>query len=538
MRRPVTHPATIWDSIAAHAHAHGRAALVIDGCTSTYGALATNVAATATALRSAGVHRAAHPRVGILLDPGAGFFEAFLGAGVAGAAAMVLQDAWSERDLGHALALGRPALVLAAADRAERVARHLPEGVVVPVGSDGVAGSVASMVDRRSPSGPRQRRDEHHVDSTSAFYIGFTSGSTGRPKGFVRSHRSWLRSFDASTVFGIDGTDHVLAPGPLDHSLFLYAAVHGLSVGATVHLHRRFVANAVLDSLARHPIRHVYLVPTMLTALLRAADRRARPRSPGRFGSAACVREPGSATFPPVRTVICSGARWPAATHARMRDLFPNAVAIDFYGASETSFISLRRPDPADARTSVGRPFPGVEVAVRRNDGSAAATGETGRLWVRSDMLFSGYLDAAEAGAEWDGDGWLTIGDLAHLDDRGRLHLTGRETAMLVCGGVNVFPEEIEAVLLEVPEVAEAAVAGIPDDYWGERLCAVVRWHDGRALPRRRLREHCRAHLARGKRPQRWLQVDDFPRTASGKIARGVLTEQLRAGTLAAAVLP
>jgi long-chain acyl-CoA synthetase len=535
--RPVTRPATIWDSIAAHAQAPERDALVIDGCRTTYGALAANVAATATALRSAGVHHAAHPRVGILMDPGAAFFEAFLGAGVAGAAAMVLQDAWSERDLDHALALGRPALVLAAADRAERVARHLPERVVVPVGSGGVAGSVASMMDRRSPSGPRPRRNAHRVDSASAFYIGFTSGSTGRPKGFVRSHRSWLRSFDASAAFGIDGTDHVLAPGPLDHSLFLYAAVHGLSVGATVHLHRRFVANAVLDTLARHPISHVYLVPTMLAALLRAADRGTPPQAPGRRSTARFV-EPGPTTAPPVRTVICSGARWPAATLARVGDLFPNAAAIDFYGASETSFISLRRPDPADARTCVGRPFPGVEVAVRRSDGSAAATGETGRLWVRSDMVFSGYLDAAEAGAEWDGDGWLTIGDLAHLDDRGRLHLTGRETAMLVCGGVNVFPEEIEAVLLEVPEVAEAAVAGIPDDYWGDRLCAIVRWHDGRALPRRRLREHCRAHLARGKRPQRWLEVDDFPRTVSGKIARGVLTEQLRAGALAAAVLP
>jgi acyl-CoA synthetase (AMP-forming)/AMP-acid ligase II len=114
----------------------------------------------------------------------------------------------------------------------------------------------------------------------------------------------------------------------------------------------------------------------------------------------------------------------------------------------------------------------------------------------------------------------------------------GRETAMLVCGGVNVYPEEIEDVLMEVPEVAEAAVVGIPDAHWGHRLCAVVRWHEGRAVARRRLREHCRARLARGKQPQRWLQVDDFPRTASGKIARSTLTEQLAAGTLTASELP
>jgi long-chain acyl-CoA synthetase len=218
-------------------------------------------------------------------------------------------------------------------------------------------------------------------------------------------------------------------------------------------------------------------------------------------------------------------------------DLFPRAEAIDFYGASETSFISLRRPAPDDARTCVGRPFAGVEVTIRRADGSAAATGETGRLWVRSDLLFSGYLDANDASAAWDDDGWLTIGDLAHLDAAGRLHLTGRETAMLVCGGVNVYPEEVEDVLMEVPEVAEAAVIGIPDEYWGDLLCAIVRWHDGRTVPRRRLREHCRARLARDKQPQRWLQVDDLPRTASGKTARGTLRERARAGTLAASEL-
>jgi long-chain acyl-CoA synthetase len=510
-------PATIWDSIARHAGAsRRRAALAIDGHTLTYGALASGVTATATALRDAGVGAVAHPRVGILLEPSAAFFEAFLGAGAAGAAAMVLQHGWSGRDLGHALVSGRPRLVLAAADRAAQVARHRHAGPVVPVGAGGVAAGLRALATGRVPAAPGPA---HGDPGAAPFYIGFTSGSTGRPKGFVRSHRSWLRSFEASAVFGIDGSDHVLAPGPLDHSLFLYAALHGLSVGATVHLHRRFVAGAVLDTLARRPITRVYLVPTMLAALLRAADRGAR--SPADT----------------VRTVICSGARWPAATLARVGDLFPRAEAIDFYGASETSFISLRRPAPDDARTCVGRPFPGVEVAIRRADGSAAVTGETGRLWVRSDLLFSGYLEMDEAGAAWDDDGWLTIGDLAHLDAAGRLHLSGRETAMLVCGGVNVYPEEIEDVLMEVPEVAEAAVIGIPDEYWGDLLCAIVRWHDGRTVSRRRLREHCRARLARDKQPQRWLQADDLPRTASGKTARRTLSERLRAGTLAASEL-
>jgi long-chain acyl-CoA synthetase len=499
---------------AVHPATAGRDALVVDDRRHTYGDLAGGIRATAAALTSSGVARRPQSRAGLLLEPGARFFEAFLGAGAAGMAAMVLQRSWSDRDLHHALAAGRPRLVLVDAGSADRVGAHLPERAVVRVGADGVAGALARWaggpVSPPHASGPP-------VDDATPFYVGFTSGTTGRPKGFIRSHRSWLRSFDASAaVFAITRHDRVLAPGPLDHSLFLYAAVHGLSVGATVHLHRRFTPAAVLASLDRHPISHVYLVPTMLAALLRAADRAGRPR------------------YAAVTSVICSGARWPAAVQDRVADLFPNAEPIDFYGASELSFVSVRRLNAGDPAASVGHPFPGVEVAVRRDDGTAADVGEAGRLWVRSDMVFSGYLEPDAVGATRDPAGWVTVGDIARRDAEGRLYLLGREGAMLVCGGVNVFPEEIEDVLLGVPEVAEAAVVGIPDDYWGDLLCAVVCWRDGRAVPRERLREHCRAHLARGKRPQRWLQATALPRTSGGKIARATLAQRVRDGTLAA----
>jgi long-chain acyl-CoA synthetase len=389
----------------------------------------------------------------------------------------------------------------------------MPDDAVVPVDGDGVAAALARSTGGHSPghASPPPVADE------SPFYVGFTSGTTGRPKGFVRSHRSWLRSFAASAaVFAITDSDHVLAPGPLDHSLFLYAAVHGLSVGATVYLHRRFSPTAVLAALDRHPITRVYLVPTMLAALVRAADRTAPRR------------------FPAVRSVICSGARWPVAVQDRVADLFPNAEPIDFYGASELSFVSVRRPSADDLDTSVGRPFPGVEIALRRDDGTAVDVGEAGRLWVRSDMMFSGYLEPDATGATRDAAGWVTVGDMARRDAGGRLYLIGRAGAMLVCGGVNVFPEEIEDVLMQLPEVAEAAVVGIPDDRWGDLLCAIVRWRDGSRLPRERLREHCRERLAHGKRPQRWLQAADLPRTSSGKIARAALAHHVRTGTLAA----
>ena len=546
---------------------------MVGGHALTYGALARRVAATAAALRQGALTAGPTPRVAILLPPSPAFFEAFLGTGAAGAAAVVLQHGWSDADLAHALAAAHPSAVITDRQRAPQVVRHLPEDTVAVTVGDHVAPALTGTAGAGAPGPPPGGTTPAVADGASAFYVGFTSGSTGRPKGFVRSHHSWRASFAASDVFGIGAGEHVLAPGPLEHSLFLYAAVHALSVGATVHLRERFEAAAVLDALARRPITRVYLVPTMLTSLLRAAERAGRPR------------------FPRVRTVLCSGARWPAASLDRLAALFPHAEAVDFYGASETSFISMRRLVPAGRATSddgapgrsgnasaprhggnesasgrngnigddtgegdrgdtgddgrtgdesaagsdVGRPFPGVEVAVRRGDGTAAMAGEPGRLWVRSDMLFAGYLDAD---AEWDAGGWLTVGDLARVDTDGRLHLLGREHGMLVCGGVNVFPEEIEGVLTELPEVAEAAVTGIPHDHWGDMICALVRWHDGRTLPRGDLRAHCRARLDRAKQPQRWLQIADLPRTPAGKIARDVLAQRLHDGTLAATELP
>ena len=501
---------TITDAVLRHVGCRpDRHAVLVDGRGRRYDDLGRHIAVTARALGASGLARRRPSRAALLMDPGPAFLEAFLGVGAAGMAAMVLQHAWTDRDLRHALVAGGPDVALVDRAGAHRLG--------VDPGWHRVAdGRVAGPIPLPAAAGDPPD-DLPPVDSEAPFYVGFTSGSTGRPKGFLRSHRSWVRSFAASAaVFGITGDDHVLAPGPLDHSLFLYAAVHGLSVGATVYLHRRFSPPDVLATLDRDPVTRVYLVPTMLAALLRAADRAGGPR------------------FPTVRSVICSGARWPVAVQDRVADLFPDAEPVDFYGASELSFVSVRRPAAGDPPTSVGRAFPGVEIQVRRDDGTVADVDEAGRLWVRSDMVFTGYLEPAAGGATRDRAGWITVGDIARQDADGYLYLLGREGSMLVCGGVNLFPEEIEEVLLEIPEVAEAAVVGIPDDYWGDLLCAVVRWRDGRAVPRARLRAHCGARLAHGKRPQRWLQVTALPRTSSGKVARATLARHLRDGTLGA----
>jgi long-chain acyl-CoA synthetase len=199
-----------------------------------------------------------------------------------------------------------------------------------------------------------------------------------------------------------------------------------------------------------------------------------------------------------------------------------------YYGASELSFVSVSHGDcPAE---SIGRAFHGVEVSLRADDGSEVSPGEIGRLHVRSDMICSGFLRGEYHHQFSAGDGWATVGDLAWRDKNGCSFLAGREDGMMISGGLNVYPAEVEAVLQALPEIAEAAVLGLPDPYWGERVCAVIRWAGSTILTRGELRERCGRCLDRRKCPQQVFAIDRFARTRSGKIALAALRRDLLAG--------
>jgi long-chain acyl-CoA synthetase len=447
--------------------------------------------------------------VGLLMRPGPGFLEVFLASSRAGLAAMVLDTAWSRAELERALAANPPDLLFADRHNAPLLPRGFPASRVICGDDPSAIGAAGHEAGGRPWTG--------EVDDEAPFLIAFTSGTTGHPKGFLRSHRSWLRSFDAaSRELGVGQNDSLLVPGPLDHTHFLFAAVHGLHLGASVHLQRRFDADGVLDLVERGSVTRLYVVPTMLAALRAAAERRS-PR--------------GAGGAPALRSIISAGAKWDADDKARCGELFGAAEPIEYFGASELSFVSVARPSEGAPPESVGRPFAGVEVSIRRPDGSEVPDGEAGRLYVRSDMLFSGYLRPEDASPD-DVDGWISVGDRARRDERGFLHVLGRERDMVISGGLNVYPEEVEGVLLGLAEVEEVGVFGLPDEYWGETLCAVLRWCGDARLGREALRRHCLARLARYKCPRVFWAADHLPRTSTGKIARARLRDALRTGAL------
>lgn len=345
---------------------------------------------------------------------------------------------------------------------------------------------------------------------TPPFYIGFTSGSTGVPKGFRRDHRSWTESFRVCVdTFGQAVTGTVLAPGRVSHSLFLFGMALGLWTGGGVVVQDRFSAPRCLQTLREGRATCLVVVPSQLLLMLEwAAHRQAAP-------------------IEATRLILISGARWMRERTAEVRALFPNARVVEFYGASETSFIAWQDAAPDTPPEVVGRPFANVQIDIRQRTGPQ----EPGLIFVRSPMLFMDYVggqgDATAALREGD---WLSVRDMGQLDAQGRLCLAGRQNRMIVTQGKNLFPDEVESVLLAHPAVAQASVLGLPDALRGQQPVAVLQWRAGQApVPTAELAAWCRQRLEAHKVPRRFWHCADWPLTRSDKTDHSRLRDWLLA---------
>ncbi|MBT6962018.1 MAG: AMP-binding protein, partial [Rhodospirillaceae bacterium] len=341
------------------------------------------------------------------------------------------------------------------------------------------------------------------------FLLGFTSGSSGPPKGFIRPHRTWTESFRQSGAeFSTTSDGRVLAPGPLSHGLSLYAVIEALSGGATALIQSRFDPAAVLESIEKHDVTTLVLVPTMLDVVLEQASENV------------CNS---------VKQIITAGAKLSPALRQRTERVFPNAETIEYYGASELSFITVAKGMEDCPPDSVGRVFAGVQIEIRDEDGGPVKTGSVGTIWVNSDMLCTGYVGPTDgSGMRTDG-AWATVGDYGHQDAEGYLFLDGREGSVITSAGYTVYPSAIEAVIQSHPAVADAAVLGLPHRRWGEVIAAAVVPKGGITLSETDLADHCRKTLEPYACPRQWVFTDNLVRTQSGKIDRAALAEHFKA---------
>ena len=348
----------------------------------------------------------------------------------------------------------------------------------------------------------------------SPFYVGYTSGSTGIPKGYMRDHQSWTHSFRACLdEFGPDAGSCILAPGKDSHSLFLFGMLLGLWTGAGVVVQTQFSAARALDTLRSGLTPCLVAVPSQLMLMVEVARRR------------------GGGPIDAVRLILISGSRWIRSRTAALRELFPQARIIEFYGASETSFIAWMDTDDSVPMQVVGRPFKNVELQIRHDTSGSASEPRNGvgLIYVRSPMVFMGYVGGRDDDTAAIRDGaWLSVRDLGYLDAQGRLCLAGRQSRMIVTRGKNLFAEELETVLETHPAVASASVHGVDDALRGRQIVAILKLKADAARPSRlQLAAWCRQCLEDYKSPRHYFVCDTWCVTASGKTDHRALAKLL-----------
>lgn len=352
--------------------------------------------------------------------------------------------------------------------------------------------------------------DRYDEAADEAAVVMYTSGTTGKPKGAVRKFQrealAHVLSFIEQTPMAA-GEVH-LAVCPLYHATAFGFTSLTYILGGKVVVLGEFKPEAFLEAIERHRITTTAVVPTMLHRLLELGPERIR-----RYDTSS------------LKVVFTGGAPLSATLARDVLDTLGDKL-YNFYGATETGLVTLAGPD--DLRASpgtIGRAVPGQEIRLLDDEGRDVPEGAVGELFTRSELLVAGYHadDAATRGSMRDGH--FSVGDLARRDARGCYHIEGRKRDMIITGGVNVYPAEIEAVLDAHPAVLEAAVVGIPDREWGERVRAYVVLRPGATAAPEDLAAHCAERVARTKIPRDIRLVDHLPRNPTGKVLKRELRD-------------
>ncbi len=495
----------------------------------TYEALVARVARAAGALRALGVQ--AGDRVAALEVNTPAVLEALYAAASLGAAFVPLNYRARADELRHMLAVARPRVVLVGSRYGEVLRAALaqdgaaladpPQVVALEPGPADLP-DLATLARAATPADPAEVPDD------ALAVLLFTSGTTAAAKAVMLAHAD-LVQFVFNTTEPADGSDRgtVVLAAPLYHVAGLTAALTAAWAGRRIALLRQFDAGEWLRTVEAERATHAFLVPTMLKRVLDHPAFAATDLSS-------------------LQVLSYGAAPMPLGVIRRAIEAFPPTVQfINAFGQTETtSTVTMLGPEdhrlegsPEEVErrlrrlASVGRPLPDVEVRIVDALGQPLPPGQIGEIAVRTARMMRGYYGQQDATRATLQDGWLRTRDLGWMDEDGYVYLAGRQADLIIRGGENIAPEEVEAVLGTHPAVEEAAVFGVPDEEWGERVAAAVVCRPGATVTAEELVEYCHQRLASYKKPERVFFLDALPRNALGKLLRRELRERLAPST-------
>ncbi len=469
----------------------------------------------AHALAASGVRRG--ERVGAWLDNCLEYPEIVFGCSKAGAVLVPINYRLTGREAHALLHHARVRLVVVSARLREALApfrERLPDLVadgLITVGAPAAAPTYADWLQGREETDP-----ELDLEERDPFYIGFTSGTTGVPKGALIPHRARSLLMLANCAeYGLTEDDVNLTPGAIYHAAPIICMLMAVWIGGTTVIMEHFDPEQMLRLTERHGITNAFVAPTMLHMIHQLPEAvKARYR------------------LDSMRVLISAGAPLSTADKEATRALFGDDVLHEYYGSTEAGWnLNLRPRDLLRKPRSCGKPTMGWEVKLVDAGGrDIAEPGTVGELYVRGEYLFDGYIDNPEAtAAAFRGD-WFSAGDLAQFDAEGYYYIVGRKKDMILSGGANVYPEEVEDCLHGCPKIADVAVIGIPDETWGERVLAVVTLKEGTQASEEEIIAFCNGRIAGFKKPRAVRFVDEIPRNPSGKILKNPLRERFARG--------
>ena len=356
---------------------------------------------------------------------------------------------------------------------------------------------------------------EINVECKDPWILLYTSGTTGMPKGVIRSHESYIAFFLINAVdFGFNEHDVCLNVMPLYHVNSTFYTFLFLYLGGTAYIHpaRHFNAEEILEIIEREKITYISLIPTHYNLILNVSEE-------------AKKRDVSS-----IRKLLCSSAPVTKSMKKEIMKFFPGVELYEAYGSTEAGLVTILKPEDQMRKLgSIGYEAVGTDfIKILDEDGKEVGVGEVGELYSRGPMLFDEYYKMPEKTASSFCGEWFSAGDLAKRDEEGFYYIVDRKDNMIITGGEHVYPSEVQEIICTHPSVFDAAVIGLHDEKWGERVTAVIVPKSKAKIDEKMIKEYCRGRMAGYKCPKQAIFIDDneMPRTPTGKILHRILRER------------